>query len=432
MRILVVGSGGREHALVWKLTQSPMTSALFCAPGNAGIDEWATCVDIGAGDIDGLIGFSAREKIDLVVVGPENPLADGIVDRFEGSGTAVFGPTGKGARIEASKIFSKELMSKYGIPTAAFESFDSYERAREHLGEIAPPFVVKADGLCAGKGAYVLRDRDRAESVLQSLLVDGIYGEAGRRVIIEGFLQGIEASYIAFTDGVSVLPLLPSQDHKPLLDDDRGPNTGGMGAYTPIPFIDEGMEGVIDRDIMQATIDALREEGIVYKGALYGGLMLQGQNAVVVEFNCRFGDPETQPLMFHMESDVLPYMLASCNGGLKELKPLSWKPGVSVCVVLASAGYPEAPEKGRVISGLEDLKNSKDVMVFHAGTRREGGKVVSAGGRVLGVTAFGETYKDAIRTAYDAVGCIQFDGMQFRKDIGRKAIKNRICTGSGI
>jgi phosphoribosylamine--glycine ligase len=263
-------------------------------------------------------------------------------------------------------------------------------------------------------------------------MVDRIYGEAGQRVVIEDFLPGIETSYIAFTDGNTVLPLLPSQDHKPLLDDDRGPNTGGMGAYAPVPFMDDAMEEEINTRIMQATVDALRKEGIVYRGALYGGLMLQGKNAAVVEFNCRFGDPETQPLLFMLESDVLPYILASCRGTLKEAGPLRWRQGVSVCVVVASRGYPDSPEKGKVIDGLDTLKGSKDVMVFHAGTRRDGKNVVSSGGRVLGVTAFGETYKDAIRNAYDALTGIRFEGMQFRSDIGMKAIKPRICTGSGI
>jgi phosphoribosylamine--glycine ligase len=432
MRVLVVGGGGREHALVWKLAQSPGVSALFCSPGNAGIDELARCVDIGSGDLEGIADLVRKESIELVVVGPENPLADGIVERFEGTGVEVFGPDSRGARIEASKIFSKELMASYGIPTAGFKAFGDYESAIAHLEQIDAPYVIKADGLCAGKGAYVIQSRESAKKTLHSLMVERIYGEAGRRVVIEDFLPGIEASYIAFTDGDTILPLLPSQDHKPLLDDDRGPNTGGMGAYAPVPFMDDAMEKEINARIMQATVDALRAEGVVYKGALYGGLMLQGKSAAVVEFNCRFGDPETQPLLFMLESDILPYILASCRGTLRETAPLRWREGVSVCVVVASRGYPDSPEKGKIIDGLHTLKENKDVIVFHAGTRRDGKNVVSSGGRVLGVTAFGETYKDAIRNAYDALKGIRFDGMQFRSDIGMKAIKPRICTGSGI
>jgi phosphoribosylamine---glycine ligase len=432
MKVLVVGSGGREHALVWKLAQSPKVTALFCAPGNGGIEEMASCVHISPGDLDSLVDFVEKEAIELVIVGPENPLADGIVEKFERIGIPIFGPGRRGAQIEASKIFSKELMAKYGIPTAAFKSFSDYRSALLHLQQVEPPFVIKADGLCAGKGAYVIQNREAAGQVLHTLMVQGIYGEAGKKVVIESFLPGIEASYIAFTDGISVVPLLASQDHKPLLDDDRGPNTGGMGAYAPIPFIDGSMEDGINRTIMQATIDALRQEGIVYKGALYGGLMLQGRDATVVEFNCRFGDPETQPLLFQMESDILPYIVASCEGRLRETEPIRWKPGVSICVVLASGGYPEKPETGKIIHGLEALRNNKYVMVFHAGTKKEGNRLVSTGGRVLGVTAFGETYKDAIHNVYDAVHCIEFEGMQFRSDIGRKAVKPRICTGSGI
>ncbi len=423
MKVILIGSGGREHALAWKLAQSKMVDSLFCAPGNGGISEVAQCVDINTEDIEGLLSFARREKADMVIVGPENPLAHGIVDTFESAGIPIFGPCMKGAYIEASKIFSKELMKENGVPTAGFQSFHSFNEARAHIHSIPPPYVIKADGLCAGKGAYVIHDHDEGEKVLEGLMVHNIYGNAGKKVIIEDFLSGIEASYLAFTDGADVLPMLPSQDHKPLLDGDKGPNTGGMGAYTPIPFIDRSVEEIIDARIMKKTVSALRNKGITYKGVLYGGLMLQNNNPYVIEFNARFGDPETQPLLFKMESDLMPIIIACCEGRLSDIKEIQWKPGVSVCVVIASRGYPDKPEKGETVQGLEELKKRKDVMVFHAATKREGKRFLTSGGRVLGVTALGDTYKDAIQKAYDAVSCIEFEGMYFRNDIGGKALK---------
>ena len=424
MKVLVIGGGGREHALVWKLSQSNQVDSLFCIPGNGGIAALADCIEMDQSNIEGIVRFAKKEGVGLVVVGPENPLALGIVDAFDDSGLPIFGPRRKGALLETSKVFAKELMGKYNIPTAPFKTFSNYLDARSYVDQLTPPFVIKADGLCAGKGAYVITDRGEPEEVLQDLMVNLVHGDAGRRVIVEEFLPGIEASYIAFTDGNSILRMLPSQDHKALLDGDKGPNTGGMGAYTPIPFITGSMETEIDRDIMGKTVKALGAEGIVYRGALYGGLMLTGNGKpYVLEFNARMGDPETQPLLFKMKSDIFPILFACAQGDLKAVKNIEWHEGVSICVVIASGGYPDKPEKGRVIKGLDDLKNSKDVMVFHAGTRKSGSEILTSGGRVLGITALGNNYKDAIKKVYEAISYIGFEGMQYRKDIGLKALK---------
>ncbi len=423
MKVLIVGSGGREHALAWKLSQSSLVDAIFCVPGNGGISEIADCVDMDVNDVGKLLSFSKQEKVGMVIVGPENPLASGIVDEFEGTGVPIFGPCKRGAQIEASKIFSKELMAEHGVPTAAFRSFLRYDEALAYIRSIAPPYVIKADGLCAGKGAYVIRDQAEGEQVLADLMVRTIYGDAGSRVIVEAFLPGIEASYLAFTDGADVLPMLPSQDHKPLLDNDKGPNTGGMGAYTPIPFISKALDDEINTTIMKKTIMALQNRGITYRGVLYGGLMLKEKSPYVIEFNARLGDPETQPLLFKMESDLMPILLACTQGRLSGIKEIKWKPGVSVCVVIASRGYPDKPEKGMVIKGLEELKGQKDVAVFHAATKKVGNAFYTSGGRVLGVTALGDTYKDAVQKVYNAVSSIEFEGMYYRKDIGSKALK---------
>ena len=421
MRVLVVGSGGREHALVWKLLQSPQIDALFCAPGNGGISKLASCIDTEPTDVEGLVSLAKRERIDLVVIGPESALAAGAADAFDRVGVRVFGPSRRGAQIETSKVFAKVLMERYGVPTASFETFQDYTAALDYLRRLEPPYVVKADGICAGKGAYVINSRGEGEAALKELLVDKVHGEAGKKVIIEGFLPGVETSYLAFTDGSALLPMLPSQDHKALLDNDEGPNTGGMGAYAPVPFVDKDLEARIDDTIMKKVVDGLRKEGIVYKGVLYGGLMLDGGKPYVLEFNARFGDPETQPLLFKMESDLLPILYACAEGRLASAGPISWKKGVALCVVVASRGYPAKPEKGKVIRGLEALEGLKDVFVFHAGTKLVGGEYYTAGGRVLGVTVLGETYGDAVRKAYDALSLVEFEGMHFRRDIGRKA-----------
>ncbi|HBL23161.1 MAG TPA: phosphoribosylamine--glycine ligase [Deltaproteobacteria bacterium] len=425
MNVLVIGSGGREHAICWKLSRSNDVDRLYCIPGNGGISDVAECHDLNVADTAGLIDFTEKMKVDLVVVGPEIPLAAGIVDAFEKKGIPIFGPVARGAAIEASKIFSKELMKASGVPTAPFQVFDDHAKALRYILEKKAPFVIKADGLCAGKGAYVIKDVAEGESVLKELMVNGIYGDAGRKVVIEDFLPGIEASYLAFADGKTILPMPASQDHKPLLDNDLGPNTGGMGAYTPIPFLNEVMEEEIRTDIMLKTIAAMREKDIPYKGVLYGGLMLSGGKPYVIEFNARFGDPETQPIIFKMESDLLPILMACVEGKLADIKEIRWKEGVSVCVVIASRGYPEKPEKGKVIHGLDRLAGRDDVMVFHAGTKKIGTEYHTAGGRVLGVTAMGRNYVEAIRKVYDAVSLIEFDGMYYRKDIGKKALTAR-------
>lgn len=423
MKILIVGGGGREHALAWKISKGKDVTSIFCVPGNGGISEIADCVDVNVQDLDGLLRFTKKEKIDLVVVGPEIPLSLGIVDYFEERGVPIFGPRKKGALIEASKVFAKELMSKYKIPTASFRIFHDFQDACSYVQQINAPFVIKADGLCAGKGAYVIKSRDEGMATLKSVMVDRVHGEAGTRVVIENYLPGVEASYLAFTDGKSLLPMIASQDHKPLLDNDMGPNTGGMGAYAPIPFVDERMEKEINATIMRPTIDALQSEGAQYKGVLYGGLMIMDDGRpYVIEFNARLGDPETQPILFKMESDILPVLVACMEGKLDKSMTLKWKEGVSVCVVLASKGYPDKSQTGMLIKGLDDLKGLSDIMVFHAGTKKVGNDFFTAGGRVLGVTAIGGTYHDAIRRAYDAVSCIEFEGMQFRKDIGAKAL----------
>lgn len=425
MNVLVIGSGGREHALCWKIAQSRDIKKLYCAPGNGGISDVAECHDVNATDISGLLDFSRNMKIDLVVVGPENPLAAGIVDAFQGKGVPIFGPVARGAAIEASKIFSKELMKDSSVPTAPFQIFDDYGKAQAYIEARQAPFVIKADGLCAGKGAYVIKDIAEAGSVLKELMVNKIYGDAGRKVVIEDFLPGIEASYLAFADGETILPMPASQDHKPLLDNDRGPNTGGMGAYTPIPFINDELDREIRETIMLRTIAAMRQRGIPYKGVLYGGLMFSGGKPYVIEFNARFGDPETQPIIFKMKGDLVPVLVACVEGKLNNIKEIEWKDGVSVCVVLASGGYPENPEKGKVIRGLEKLAGRDDVVVFHAGTKKVNKQYITSGGRVLGVTAIGPTYENAIKKAYDAVAMIEFEGMFYRKDIGKKALMVR-------
>lgn len=426
MNILVIGGGGREHAIIWKLSQSKDVKAIYCMPGNGGISDMAECVAIDLSKTGEILDFSKRKRIDLVIVGPENPLAEGIVDVFEENGIPIFGPKKQGAMIEASKIFAKELMRKYEIPTAAFRIFDRYENAGRYLDGLTPPYVIKADGLCAGKGAYVIQDQAEGRSVLEDLMVKGVHGDAGRKIVIEEYLPGVEASYLAFTDGTSMLSLLTSQDHKPLLDGDKGPNTGGMGAYTPIPFVNDALEREIKLRIMERTIEAMRDNGIVYKGVLYGGLMLKGSDPYVIEFNARLGDPETQPILFKMESDILPILMACIEGKLYTIKDIRWKEGVSICVVITSKGYPEKPEKGFLINGLEKLKGREDVMVFHAGTKKSDNRYYTSGGRVLGITAIGSTYEDAMKRVYEAVSMIDFDGMHYRKDIGAKALVKKV------
>lgn len=422
MKVLVVGSGGREHALVWKLGQSPGVKTIFCAPGNAGISALARCIDISATDIDSLVDFASREKIDLTVIGPEVPLALGIVDRFQAAGLRVFGPSGKAARLEGSKVFMKELLQKYRIPSARFASFTDRESALRYIDAQAPPLVVKTDGLAAGKGVIVAESIAEARAAVDLFMKDRAFGEAGNRVVVEEFLRGEEASFLAFTDGRTVLPLPSSQDHKAVYDGDRGPNTGGMGAYSPAPVVTGELHGQVMEKIMFPVVRALAAEGCPYRGVLYAGLMIENGEAKVLEFNCRFGDPEAQPLLMRLKSDLLGIMEAVIDDRLGEVE-LEIDPRPAVCVVMAAGGYPGAYEKGKVIGGLDRAGNHAEVMVFHAGTARRGEDVVTNGGRVLGVTALGATVREAIDRAYAAAAEIDWDGCYYRKDIGHRALQ---------
>jgi phosphoribosylamine--glycine ligase len=420
MKILIVGGGGREHALAWKISQSPKVSALFCAPGNPGTAQVATNVAIPADDIDRLLEFALENSIDLTVVGPEQPLVLGLADWFQDNGLKVFGPSAKAAQLEGSKAFSKELMQKYDIPTAAYADFDDADEARAYLKGKGPQ-VVKADGLAAGKGVFVCANEKEAADAIGQIMNDKIFGESGSRIIIEERLEGQEVSLLAFTDGNTVLPMEAAQDHKAVFDGDKGPNTGGMGAYSPAPiFTPELKQQVIDQ-IMVPAVNGMRADGIPYQGVLYAGLMITPSGPKTLEFNARFGDPETQPLMMRMQSDIVPIMEACADGTLESCS-VEWKSDAAVCVVMAAEGYPGKYEKGKPIGGLEQANSLPGVTVFHAGTKQEGDDIVTSGGRVLGVTALGSDVKQAIESAYQAVGAIQWPGAQFRKDIGRKAL----------
>jgi phosphoribosylamine--glycine ligase len=422
MRVLVIGSGGREHALVWKIAQSPRVKKVYCAPGNAGIAESAECVPIPAGDLPALLEFARREHIDLTVVGPEGPLADGIVDLFEKEGFRIFGATRRAAEIEGSKSFAKSLMVRYGIPTAKGSSFTDHAEAAEYLRRTGVPVVIKADGLAAGKGVIVCHTEAEARAALDLVMVKREFGAAGDQVLIEEFLTGEEASFLAFTDGRTVLPLPSSQDHKAIFDDDQGPNTGGMGAYSPAPVVDRLIHRKIMNEVMIPTVKAMAAEGRPYKGVLYAGLMIDGDRIKVLEFNGRFGDPEAQPLLMRVKSDIVPVMEAVIDGRLDQAT-LDIDRRAAVCGVMASKGYPGSYPKGLPIRGLDAAKGMQNVAVFHAGTARKQADVVTDGGRVLGVTALGDTVEAAIATAYAAVGAIAWDGAYCRKDIGRKALK---------
>ncbi len=422
-KVLVIGSGGREHALCWKLSQSSKVKEVFCAPGNAGISQHATCVPIKASDIDGLAAFAREKGIDVTIVGPEAPLADGLVDRFAQEGLTVFGPSQKAAEIESSKVFTKDLMTKAGVPTGAYEVFTDPDKARAYIRKKGVPIVLKADGLAAGKGVIVARTMEEAEDAVDLILVQKAFGAAGERLVVEECLEGEEASFMAITDGKTVLPLATSQDHKPVFDNDQGPNTGGMGAYSPAPVVTEDLFQRIMDEIMRSTIDAMAKEGRPYQGVLYAGLMIEDHEPKVLEFNCRFGDPEAQPILMRMRTDLMDVIEAALEGRLDELN-LEWDPRACVCVVMASGGYPGSYEKGKVIHGLDEVAKMDDVMVFHAGTAREGDDYVTAGGRVLGVTALGDTIEDAIRRAYEAVEKISWEGVHYRTDIGKKALKH--------
>lgn len=424
MKVLVVGSGGREHALIWKIAQSKLVDKIFCAPGNGGIDQLAECINIKSEDVNGLLEFARKEKIDLTVVGPEVPLTLGIVDEFCNANLKIFGPMKKAAQLEASKVFSKELMKKYNVPTADFKIFDNANAANKYIEEIGAPCVVKADGLAAGKGVVVAKTVDEAKKAVISMMQEKIFGDAGNKIIIEECLEGQEASILVLTDSKEVIALASSQDHKRIFDQDKGPNTGGMGAYSPAPIVTEKVMQEIMEKIIIPTIDGLVKEGIEYRGVLYAGVMFTKKGIMTLEFNCRFGDPETESILPRLQSDIVEAMLAVSSQNLtkfKKLGGLKWDNRACVCVVCSSKGYPGDYEKGKEILGLDEAVKLPDVVVFHAGTKKDGQRILTSGGRVLGVTALGNSIQDAINTAYKAVDKIKFEGMHYRRDIGAKA-----------
>lgn len=420
MRILVIGSGGREHALACKLSESPQVDDLFCVPGNAGIADIATCQKIDIMDNDELLKFAKKIKADLTVVGPELPLVNGLVDCFSQEGMTVFGPTSVAARLEGSKIFAKELMVKYGIPTGKSRAFQDQGQAVRYIEQSSPPLVIKADGLAAGKGVTVALDREAAQEAVDLCMVKGAFGQSGQRILIEEFLEGQEVSLLAFSDGKRVVPMEPAQDYKRIFDGDRGPNTGGMGSYCPVPFVSPDIYQEIVEEILQPTIRALGEEGIKYKGVIYGGLILTDEGPKVLEFNVRFGDPETQAILPRLRSDLVEIMIRTVEEDLGGVE-LQWSTESCVSVVLASKGYPESSTKGVPIYGLEEAKKMDGVYLFHAATERSNGELVTAGGRVLAVSALGKDFQEARRKAYLAVDKITFEGMQFRRDIAARA-----------
>jgi len=421
MKILLVGSGGREHALAWKISQSPLCGRLLCAPGNAGIARHAEPVDIAADDVAVLLQFARRESVDLVVVGPEAPLVGGLVDLCAAAGIRAFGPSRAAAQLEGSKCFAKDLLHAHGIPTAEYQAFDYVEAAKDYVATLTPPVVVKADGLAAGKGVIICHSRDEAGEWIDAMLIGSRFGSAGGRVVIEECLTGEEASILAFTDGRTIATMPSSQDHKRIFDRDQGPNTGGMGAYSPAPVVTSEVYDKIERDVLIPTIHAMNIEDKPYRGVLYVGLMIEDDDPKVLEYNVRFGDPETQPVLMRLKSDLLPVLLSTVDGTLDQAD-IAWDDRPAVCVVMASKGYPGDYRKGFPIEGIADAEALGDVKVFHAGTAEKNGRIVTNGGRVLGVTALGDDLPSAIRRAYEAVGKITFEGAHYRKDIGAKAL----------
>ncbi|NTW05236.1 MAG: phosphoribosylamine--glycine ligase [Peptococcaceae bacterium] len=420
MKVLVVGSGGREHALCWNIRKNSRVKEVYCAPGNAGITEIAKCVDIKASDLDGLVEFAQQEKIDLTIVGPEDPLTRGLVDLMESKGMKVFGPRASAAAIEGSKILAKDLMVKYGIPTAKYATFTDWQKAEKYINELNGPCVVKADGLAAGKGVIIAREKDEALAAVRQIMKDKAFGSAGDTLLVEEMLEGEEVSILAFTDGKTVIPMLPAQDHKRVFDDDQGPNTGGMGAYAPAPVGTKEIQKYALESILIPMVKAMAAEGRPYKGVIYAGLMITPKGPQVLEFNARFGDPEAQPVLMMLKSDLLEIIEAVIEERLDQVK-VEWKDGASVCVVMASGGYPGEYQKGIEISGLD--KVPQGVSVFHAGTSLKDGKVVTNGGRVLGITAEAESISSAIDLVYKGVREIEFEGAHYRNDIGQKALR---------
>ncbi len=421
MKVLIVGGGGREHSLAWKIAQSPQVSKLFCAPGNPGISQVAECVNIGVDQIDLLYEFAVRENIDLTVVGPEAPLVEGIVDVFGKSDLKVFGPDKKAAILEDSKVFSKSLLKKHAIPTADFQCFDDHSQAKRYVYSRGAPIVVKADGLSKGKGVFVCKTNEEAVQAIDSIMKDKVFGNAGNQVVIEECLIGEEISLLAFTDGRTIVPMESSQDHKTVFDGDKGPNTGGMGAYSPVPIMTKELYRRVEKDILVPTVHAMNREGRSYKGVIYIGLMITSNGPMVLEFNIRFGDPEAQVILTRMKSDIVPIMLATISGELDKIE-LEWHSRSSVCVVMASGGYPGKYDNGMEITGLNLLKDQEGICAFHAGTKLVNDKLVTNGGRVLNVVAYGDDIDDAQKKVYEAVGKISFDGAHYRKDIASKGL----------
>lgn len=428
MRVFVIGGGGREHALVWKLNQSPLVDEIFCAPGNGGISEIAECINIKPENIGEIVKFVQNNRIDFTIVGPEVPLALGLVNELPKN--KAFGPTKEAATIESDKAFAKELMNKMSVPTAESEILRDKDNAFSYLDSVKFPVVIKASGLAAGKGVIIAENKNEAIETIEQIMGKKIFGSSGNKIIIEEYLEGEEVSVLAFTDGKDFIPLLPSQDHKKLYDGDKGPNTGGMGAYSPVPFLNRDDVGRIIEKIFEPTVYGLKKQGAEYKGVLYAGLILTEQGPKVLEFNCRFGDPETQPILPLLESDLMEPILATVQGGLGNIS-LKWKNKFATCVVLASGGYPNKYEKNKEISGLSANKGGsasggdkiENAIIFHSGTKKGNNKFYTNGGRVLGITSLGDTLKDSIDTVYRETKKIDFDGMYYRKDIGKRELR---------
>jgi phosphoribosylamine--glycine ligase len=424
MKVLVLGSGGREHAIVWKLKQSPSVTDLYCVPGNAGICEEAECIFADLKSVDSLAQVASKLQPDMTVVGPELPLSLGVVDEFKRRGFRIFGPTAAAAKLEGSKVFAKEFMLRHRIPTAHYALCTTPQQIKDALPHFSTPIVVKADGLAAGKGVVIAKTREEASNVANDMISGRMLGEAGKRVVLEEHLQGEEVSFLALCDGERAIPLVAAQDHKRIGDGDTGPNTGGMGAYSGPSVVDANMSEWLLTHVTRPVIQAMKSEGAEYRGVLYCGLMMTAKGPMVLEFNCRFGDPETQPILMRLESDLLGAFIASAEGRLSE-GDLKWSKDSTVCVVMASKGYPDNPELGKTIHGLPEADEVTGVKVFHAGTRKTGDQYVTNGGRVLGVTARAADLKSAVDRAYEAVGKIKFEGMLFRRDIAARGLKGK-------
>lgn len=422
MKVLVVGGGGREHTMVWKIKQSPRVKEVYCAPGNAGIAKDAVCVPISAEDVEALLKFALENKIDLTVVGPEAPLTLGIVNEFRAAGLRIFGAERQAAEIEGSKVLAKEIMYKYNIPTAKYADFTDSAEAIAYIKENGAPCVVKADGLAAGKGVIVAMDEQTAIDAVNMIMEEKAFGDSGNRLVVEEYLEGEEVSILAFTDGTAVIPMVSSQDHKRIFDNDEGPNTGGMGAYSPAPVYTRDIEPFVYDRILLPTIEGMKAEGRTYEGVIYAGLMITKDGPKVLEYNARFGDPETQAVLMRLETDLVEIIEAVIDKRLADID-IKWRDEAAVCVVMASGGYPGSYKKGDVISGLDEAAET-GATVFHAGTAEKDGEIVTAGGRVLGVTALGKTIPDAIENVYKAVDRISWDEVQFRRDIGKKALNH--------